>query len=58
MAFFAGHIKINDLVLVGVVKIVRGFDVKLSGLFIFHHCSQSLRNCIKKRCLADTGVTD
>jgi len=58
MAFFAGHVEIDDLVLVSIVNIVCRLDVQLSALFVFNYCAQSLRDCVQEGGFAYSRVSN
>ena len=58
VALFAWHVKVYNFVLVGIIDVVSRLDVQLRGLFVFHHCAESLRDSIQERGLAYTRVAD
>jgi len=44
MALLAGHIKVNDFVLVSIVDIESSFDMELTAFLVLNYTSKSLGN--------------
>ena len=68
VAFLAGHIEVDDLVLVGIVdvegclsryNIVRTYlDVELTRFLVLNHTSESLGDGVEESALANARITD
>lgn len=68
VTLLAGHVEVDNLVLVGVVDvesclsrykfILTYLDVELAGLLVFDDASERLRNSIEEGTLADARVTN
>ena len=68
VTLLAGHVEVDDLVLVGVVDvesclsrykfILTYLDVELAGLLVFDDASERLRDGIEEGTLADARVTN
>jgi len=54
----AWHVKVDDLVLVRVVDVVRCLDMQLCRLFVFDDCAKRLRDGVQEGSLTDTRVAN
>lgn len=58
MALLAGHVEVDNFVLIGVVDVVSGLDVQLGAFLVLDNSAEGLRDGIEEGCLPYARVTD